>query len=102
MRPGRDECRCRRPCSSQRRTQGNGRAHNTMVKANLLVTASPGHNKFVDELRNSGFALTYASSMGEAVRRVVTEQPDAVLAVADDAGAPQFCEVLRALGSFPL
>lgn len=70
----------------------------------LLVTAPPAADlPQADGLRKHGFALTYASSLADTVRSVLTTKPDAVLAILDDAvGAPGQCEVLRALGDFPL
>lgn len=54
------------------------------------------------ELQRSGFTLEYADSLGEAVRRVVADPPDAILALADVSSALSLCEVLRALGPHPL
>jgi two-component system, OmpR family, KDP operon response regulator KdpE len=49
-----------------------------------------------------GFTLSLASSLGDAVRCVLSEQPDGVLVIAESSSAPETCEVLRALGDVPV
>jgi two-component system KDP operon response regulator KdpE len=70
----------------------------------LLVAAPTATDQAeVAGLRDDGFALTYTTSLAETVRRVLATPPDVVLAMVDGtAGAPEQCEVLRALGDFPL
>jgi two-component system KDP operon response regulator KdpE len=53
-------------------------------------------------LGRGGFDLVYADSLGEAVRRVVSDHPDAILALAPPAEAAAICEVFPALASNPL
>jgi two-component system KDP operon response regulator KdpE len=53
-------------------------------------------------LERGGFELSYAGSLGDAVRRVVSDHPDAVLALAPPAEAAAICEVFPALASQPV
>lgn len=46
--------------------------------------------------------MTQASSLADAVRCAVGRTPDAAIAFVEDAGAVQVCEVIRAVGDFPL
>ena len=73
-----------------------------MVTQLLVAAPTPVDQHYAAALRDSGFALTYAGSLAETVRHVVAGAADGVLALVDDGGAPQLCEVLRALGDLPL
>jgi two-component system KDP operon response regulator KdpE len=69
----------------------------------LVAAASPNLPDDLAGLSDDGFELTHTSTLADAVRRVLSLPPDVVLTVVDGvAGAPEQCEVLRALGDFPL
>lgn len=69
----------------------------------LVTAAVPRLAEELTGLRDDGFDLTFTASLADAVRRVLAAPPDVVLALVDGAsGAPEQCEVLRALGDFPL
>ncbi len=72
----------------------------------LLVFAplEPGETPPIDvrALGAAGFAVTVVSSLTDAVRSVIEAQPGLVLAFAENGTALQTCEVLRALGDFPI
>jgi two-component system KDP operon response regulator KdpE len=46
--------------------------------------------------------LTYASSLGDAVRCVLAERPDGVVVAAESPAAAEACEIVRALGDVPV
>lgn len=74
-----------------------------MNKARVLLVATSGAaHGYADGLRSSGFIATCATSMGEAVRQLVADPPDVVLAMSDAGAAVQLCEVLSAIGQQPL
>jgi len=68
----------------------------------LLVLADAGSGHGCLDLDLSGFECTYVRSVGDAVRQILSEPPDATLAVLAEDSAAQLCEVLRALGRQPL
>jgi two-component system, OmpR family, KDP operon response regulator KdpE len=74
-----------------------------MNDLSVLVLNHEGLDQgFGAALRAGGLQSTCVGSVGEAVRHVMRESPDAVLAMLPDAAAPDLCEVLRALGPYPL
>ena len=73
-----------------------------MVTQLLVAASGPVDHSYTAALHASGFAVTYAGSLAEAVRHMVADAPDGVLALVDDAGAAQLTEVLRAIADIPL
>lgn len=67
----------------------------------VLVKVGSGH-EYVDALGQTGFTCICVGLVGEAVRLILSDPPDAILAVLAGDTAPQLCEVLRALGPYPL
>jgi two-component system, OmpR family, KDP operon response regulator KdpE len=74
------------------------------MDVHLLVCApTPAAREDVAGLGIDGFSLTYTATLADTVRHVVTTPPDAVLTHIDaNPAAAEQCEVLRALGDFPL
>jgi DNA-binding response OmpR family regulator len=69
----------------------------------ILVIAPTGDNEpYVDLFAGRNFKLRFAMTLAEAVKQILAEPPDVVLAFADDESAAQTCEVIRALGDFPI
>jgi two-component system KDP operon response regulator KdpE len=68
----------------------------------LVAAVAPVEPNYLTALGAEGFTVERAGSLPEAVRRVLAQPPDAALVIVDDGDAAEMCEVLRALGDFPL
>ena len=68
----------------------------------LIIGTVPGLQAHVAGLPAYGYAVTYASSLGDAVRCVLADHPDGVVVAAESPAAAETCEVVRALGEVPV
>jgi two-component system, OmpR family, KDP operon response regulator KdpE len=69
----------------------------------LVCTPTPAAREDFAGLGIDGFSLTYTDTLADTVRHVVAAPPDAVLTHVDATPtAAEQCEILRALGDFPL
>lgn len=72
-------------------------------QSDILVIAPTGDSDpYVELFGGGGFNLRFATTLAEAVKQVLASPPDVVLAFANDDSAVQTCEVIRALGEFPI
>ncbi len=68
----------------------------------LVIVPTGDSDPYRDLFAHRSFTVRFATTLAEAVKQVLAQAPDVVLAFADDGSAAQACEVLRALGEFPI
>src|ERR1700730_13860352 len=74
-----------------------------MGDTRLLALASTGADAdLLESLSSYGCQVTIATTLGAAVRHAVTAPPEAIVAVLAASLAAEYCEVLAALGDYPL